>query len=209
MAIAPPIRKYPAPPERRLWNRDEFARAEESGVFQPDERLELIEGDIIAKELPLRPPHANAMARTFNCLRAAFSQDFAVRNQCPLALGRLSEPMPDLAVVPGLDDDYSDDHPETAALIVEVAESSLRLDRNEKASLYARAGVTDYWILNLIDRTLEVHRKPTPDRAGKYGYRYSDVFSLSELESIAPLASSGVNILVADLLPRKHPDAGS
>jgi Uma2 family endonuclease len=80
----------------------------------------------------------------------------------PLALGPASEPEPDIAVVTGSPHDYLHAHPATALLIVDVADASLTFDRTKKASVYARAGILDYWIVNLIDQVVEVHRNPEP-----------------------------------------------
>lgn len=104
------------------------------------------------------------------------------------------EPEPDLAVVPGGPRDHLDEHPSAAALVVEVAESSLDYDRREKAGLYARAGFVEYWIVNLRDRCLEVHRQPSP--AG-----YGEVTSLAADVTISPIEAPGARIAIASLLP--------
>src|SRR2546421_7034630 len=104
MAIAPPLSRRPPPPARRLWTREEFDRAEGSGVFGPEERLELIEGEIITKELPLNPPHATAQSRTQRVLTSVFYEGYVVRGQSPLALGPRNKPIPDIAVVRGSED---------------------------------------------------------------------------------------------------------
>src|SRR5438034_4887525 len=99
-----------------------------------------------------------------------------------------SEPEPDVAVVPGRPDAYSRAHPSRPVLTVEVSESSLAVDRQRKGSLYARAGLADYWVLNLVDRVLEVYREPVPDPAGPFGWRYAsrEVFDASAW--VTPLA---------------------
>ena len=111
----------------------------------------------------------------------------------PLNLGRDSDPEPDLAVVRGRIEDYSD-HPTTALLIVEVSDTTLRLDRR-KAGLYAAAGIAEYWIVNLNERQVEVHRSPQAD--GEYAERRV----ISAGESLAPLGRSTLSIKVMDLLP--------
>ncbi len=85
--------------------------------------------------------------------------------------------------------------------MVEVAESSLAFDRGHKGSLYARAGVADYWIVNLVDEVLEVYRRPALDRSAEFGWRYLDVQALRPGTTIAPLARLDVTVAVADLLP--------
>ncbi len=119
----------------------------------------------------------------------------------PLALGEHSEPEPDVAVVAGEPEDYIAAHPSTAALVVEVADASLPLDRRFKATIYARAGLREYWIVNLVDRVLEVHREPrvATDAADDWSYRSVDL--LRPPLHVTPLAAPGVRILVADLLP--------
>jgi Uma2 family endonuclease len=96
---------------------------------------------------------------------------------------------------------YKDAHPTTAVLIVEVAEASLTYDRTEKASLYAKAGIQDYWGLNLINRRLEVRRTPIVDSTQPFGFGYASVTILTETEFVAPLALAQAKIASADLLP--------
>ena len=118
-----------------------------------------------------------------------------------MALGEHSEPEPDVAVVAGKPQDYIVAHPSTAALVVEVADSSLRLDRRFKAAVYARAGLHEYWIVNLVDRTLEVYREPQPvaDAADDCIYRSVDV--LRPPATVMPRAAPTARIPVADILP--------
>jgi Uma2 family endonuclease len=104
-------------------------------------------------------------------------------------------------VVPGSFRDYVARHPSRPVLVIEVSESSLALDREYKGSLCARAGLADYWIVNLVDRVLEVYREPAPDSAASFGWRYRSIEVLAPVASVSPLASSGVTIRVADLLP--------
>jgi Uma2 family endonuclease len=134
-------------------------------------------------------------------LRMAFGPGWLVRAQDPIALDAESEPEPDVAVVPGLPRDYLAEHPARPALLVEVAESSLAFDRGHKGSLYARAGIADYWIVNLVDEVLEVYRRPALDRSAEFGWRFLDVQILRRGTTIAPLARPDVTVAVADLLP--------
>ena len=134
-------------------------------------------------------------------LRVAFGPGWIVRTQGPVALDDESEPEPDVAVVRGTRRDYASGHPAWPALPVEVTESSLALDREQKGSLYARARVADYWILNLIDGVLEVYREPTPADEAQYGWRYRTVSTLQPADIISPLAAPAAHISVADLLP--------
>ena len=119
----------------------------------------------------------------------------------PVVLDDESAPEPDLVVVSGTRTDYRESHPGRPALVVEAADSSLDFDRQHKGSLYARGGVQDYWIVNLIDRVLEVYRDPGPDPRAPYGWRYQSAQTLTPPAVIAPLALPSVRIPVTDLLP--------
>jgi Uma2 family endonuclease len=117
--------------------------------------------------------------------------------QLPIALDEESEPEPDVSVVGGPLADADPALPSGALLIVEVSDSSLALDRTEKASLYARAGIADYWILNLVERVLEVHREPMPASTAPHGRRYRQVHRLAAGDVVSPLAALRSRIPVA------------
>jgi hypothetical protein len=119
----------------------------------------------------------------------------------PVAALRAFASEPDVAVVSGAPDDYAHAHPSRPVLTVEVAESSLALDRQRKGSLYARAGLADYWVLNLIDRVLEVYREPVADSAAPFGWRYSRGEVLDASGRVTALAAPGSSIPVLQLLP--------
>jgi Uma2 family endonuclease len=183
-------------PERiRRWTRAEYDRLIDLGVFESGEHLELLDGHLIVSE-PQGTLHATAVGLVEDALRACFGAGWVVRGQMPVALDDESEPEPDVAVVPGARRDYTAEHPARPVLVVEVAESSLAIDRGTKATLYARAGLADYWILNLVDRVLEVYRHPAPGV-----WRYREVTILGETSWIAPLARPDAPIEIAALLP--------
>jgi len=182
----------------RRWTRREYGRLIDVGVLHEDDAIELLEGRLVVAE-PQHTPHATAIDLAGEALRQAFGPGWRVRVQLPLGLGRDSEPEPDVAVVRGDARDFLVDHPTTAALVVEVADASLQLDRRVKARIYARAGITDYWIVNLVDRVVEVHRDPLS--AGRRGSRYRDVTAVPADERIVPLAAPFASIAIADLLP--------
>jgi Uma2 family endonuclease len=117
-----------------------------------------------------------------------------------VALDDESEPEPDVALVPGRVRDYHREHPARPVLVVEVAESSLLLDRRHKGSLYARARLSDYWIVNLVDRVLEVYREPVADPESVFGWRYASRQVLRAEAFVTPLAAPSVRIAVSDLL---------
>jgi Uma2 family endonuclease len=169
-------------------------------VFQPGDPVELLGGDLVVGE-PQTSAHYTAIGLVDSALHAALGREWLIRSQGPLALDDESEPEPDVALVPGGWRDYSHEHPARPVLVVEVALSSLRLDREHKGSLYARAGVGDYWVLNLIDRVLEVYREPIADTAASFGWRYATLDRLEADASVTPLAAPDARILVRDLLP--------
>jgi Uma2 family endonuclease len=181
----------------RRWSRREYERLTDQGFFRADERLELIEGQLIFKE-PQNTPHVAAVALAADALRAAFGPGWFIRQQFPIALDDWSEPEPDISVVPGSPRDYLPAHPDRPVLIVEIAESRLGFDRGTKAPIYARAGVADYWIVNLVDRVLEIYRDP--QRSGRQ-WRYRSGERVGPDGEVSPLAAPGVRIRVADLLP--------
>jgi Uma2 family endonuclease len=184
----------------RRWKRVEYERLIETGFFQPGDPIELIGGQLIVAE-PQGSYHFTAIQAVEEMLRATFGQGWQVRGQGPVALDDESEPEPDVAVVSGSFQDYATAHPSRPVLVVEVSESSLAFDRHHKGSLYARAGLDDYWIVNLVDQVLEVHRNPGPDPAASFGWRYQSVEALQREASVSLLALPGVHIRVADLFP--------
>jgi Uma2 family endonuclease len=170
------------------------------GVFRPGEPLELLGGELVVGE-PQNSAHSTAIGLVDDALRAALGPGWVVRSQCPIELDDESEPEPDVAVTHGNRRSYSLQHPSRPALVVEVAESSLALDREHKGSLYARARLDDYWIVNLIDRVLEIYRRPVPDTSAPFGWRYASKEVLSAASFVELLAAPGARILVSDLLP--------
>lgn len=172
----------------------------EAGVFRPDERVELIGGRIVAMS-PQNSPHFTAIRLVEEALRTIFGAGYDVRVQGPLDLSPSSQPEPDIAVVRGTVRDYASAHPTTALLVVEVSESSLAFDRGEKASLYANAGIPEYWIMNLVDRRLDVYRDPVPMPGQSYGHGYQSYTPYFAVDTVTPLAASQGSLGVADLLP--------
>ena len=184
----------------RRWTRAEYEHLIEIGIFRPGEPVELMDGDLVVSE-PQGTAHCTAIGLVEDALRAALPAGWFVRSQGPLALDDDSEPEPDVALIPGARRAYAQQHPARPALVIEVSESSLALDRDYKGSLYARAHLDDYWIVNLIDRVLEVCREPVPDAAASFGWRYRSVRALGRETSVAPLASPDTPVRVVDLLP--------
>lgn len=197
--MATPKAKLVFPAQVHRWTVDEYHKVGATGLFD-DRRVELIEGDIFDMATMLSP-HATSVTLADDVIRQAFGGGWVVRVQVPLTISEITEPMPDIAVVAGKTRDFKDAHPKSAALVVEIAESSVDHDRNVKAGLYAQAEVQDYWILNLIERRLEVYRHPIADTKSKTGYSYAEKLIFSEGDSVSPIAKTDVTIAVADLLP--------
>jgi Uma2 family endonuclease len=183
----------------RRWTRVEYDRLIDLGAFDGD-NIELIGGQLVVAE-PKGAYHTSAISTVEYALRAVLPPDWIVRTQAPVSLDDESEPEPDLVVVPGRPEDYRHAHPARPPLVIEVADSSLAFDRAYKGSLFARAGIQDYWIVNLVDRVLEVYRDPVADAAAVYGWRYRTVTPLAPRDVVAPLAFTSSRLAVADLLP--------
>ncbi len=186
--------------QTRRFTRIEYERLTELDFFQPDERLELIDGLLVIRE-PQDTPHATGVRLVGRALRTVFGTGWIVDSQLPVALDDYSEPEPDVAVVPGDPRDYRETHPSRPVLIVEIAESRLAFDRRYKSSLYARAGIGDYWVVNVVEHVLEVHRDPVADATAPYGFGYRSITRLAAPASVTPLAAPSASIPVADLLP--------
>ena len=153
---------------------------------------------MVVKE-PQGSRHVSAVGLVAEALRVAFGSGWFVQVQCPIALDDRSEPEPDVCVVRGSPRDYRDALPTRPALIVEVAVSGLRIARSRKAMMYARAGIEDYWIVNVAGRTLEIHRDPAPAMGSRSRYRAVQAFGIDD--TVSPLAMPSAQIAVADLLP--------
>jgi len=181
------------------WTRVEYERLVDLGLFQRNP-VELIAGQLVVAE-PQGSYHATALGAADDALRAILPPGWIVRTQMPVALDDASAPEPDLVVVSGSRISYREAHPSRPALALEVADSSLEFDRLQKGSLYARAGVQDYWIVNTVDRLLEIYRDPVPDASAPYGWRYSSSTWLAPTAVAVPLALPSVRIAVSTLLP--------
>jgi Uma2 family endonuclease len=181
--------------DTRRWTREEYERLVEQGFFHPEERLELVEG-VIYEMTPQSSYHATGVRLAERALRPFYEQGFDMRCQMPLALGLDSEPEPDIAIVLGEPRDYLIAHPTTAVLVVEIADSSLLHDRKRKTRLYARVGIPEYWINNLVKGCLEVYREPEEGS-------YKSHRILREGDSVSPLSRPEAAIPVASLLLRR------
>lgn len=174
----------------------EYLRLVETGVLGEDDRVELLEGVIVAMT-PSNPPHAAAVMKTTFALMRAVAEHATVRTQCDFIASKWSVPEPDVAVVPGTLDVYAASHPRHALLLVEVSDSSIVQDRLSKSRIYAGAGIPEYWIVNLREMLVEVMRGPDPATAL---YRDTQIANSGEMLELAALP--GVRVAVAELLPQ-------
>jgi Uma2 family endonuclease len=187
-------------PRTRRWKRVEYERLVDLGVFEPGERLELLDGLLAVRE-PQGSRHAAGIRRVVEALRRALGEAWQIDSQLPIALDDDSEPEPDVSVVARDSAAYRHGHPSRPVLVVEVAESSYEVDRHYKMSLYARAGVPEYWIVDVARDRLEVHRDPVASSEATLGWAYSRVEILSRSGTVRTLLAPERPIRVEHLLP--------
>ena len=173
----------------------EYHRMIAAGILQEDDRVELIEGELI-EMAPIGPYHASLSSRLICELGYATEGRAIAWSQNPIWLGSQSEPQPDFALLRNHPRRYRDrlPGPQDILLIIEIADNSLRYDREVKAPLYARAGLPEYWIVNLADRQIEVYQNPDPALG-----RYQSIQAVTT-GALAPAAFPDVEISVSALL---------
>lgn len=198
MALADPIPQNPdgedLPLRPRLWTADEYLHAAEAGIFGEDERLELLEGEIVYMS-PQGVRHLQSVTRINRWLGRVLPDGLDLLVQSTTRMTPMSVPEPDFAVVKRSVDDLTVlPQASDLLLVIEVSDSTLSTDRNRKARIYSSAGIAEYWIVNLRSRVLEVHREPAED-----GYRL--IRRYGEIEEVEP--PFGGSVLVSDLLPKK------
>ncbi|MGB3654948.1 MAG: Uma2 family endonuclease [Rivularia sp. (in: cyanobacteria)] len=179
----------------RLWTVEEYHRMAEAGIFDEDERVELLEGKIICKD-KIGTAHRSAVGRIDYLLKNLLENQAWVSIQDPIQLDDYSEPEPDIAVVKIDSLDYADHHPipDEVYLVIEVADTTFKKDCETKGKAYAAAGIVDYWVLDVINRQLHVFRQPSEN-----GYKSEVV--LRENESISPLSFPDLSINILEMLP--------
>lgn len=170
-----------------------------AGVFDEDDPVELVEGALVFK-MPKNPPHESSIGRFNDAVIRLIGPEWILRLQAPITLVD-GEPEPDVAIVRAPRNLYDERHPAPSdvALLVEVAFSSLANDRGIKLRSYARAGIAHYWIINLVDRAIEVYEHPKSNLP-EPAYAPARVFGIGESITL-PATVGGASIKVADLLP--------
>ena len=181
--------------ERHRITLDEYHRMAEAGVFDPESRIELVDGELIEMP-PIYPPHASSVDAIVRLFTTRLAERAWVRCQHPVTLRPSSEPQPDVVLARPDARRYYDRHPEAPEtfLAVEVADISLAYDRSKKAALYARSGIAEFWIVDLVHEELIVHREPA-------GAWYGSIETYRRGDVIAPIAFPGDAFAVEELLP--------
>lgn len=170
---------------------DKYHRMIESGIFTEDDRVELLEGDVVERP-PISSRHAGCVNRLSRIFVLGVDDRAIVRIQNPITLGDLSEPEPDVVVAKDTTGGYWDAHPtaQDVLLLIEVSDSSHRYDDSVKLPLYARHGVREVWQVDLVSETLTVHREPV-------GETYRSVTTVRRGDTVAPEALPDLQVPVA------------
>ena len=182
----------------RRFTVDEYVRMGDAEILQPDERVELVDGQLWVSS-QVTPLEATVRQLLERALRPVFKKGAHIRPHFPLIVDEWSMPEPDVAVVRGAADDYLHDHPKHALLVVEISETTLRIDRKKKLPVYAKAGIKDYWIVSLVEDVVEVYREPRKT-SGKLEWTYKSVKRVTVKGSVSPLAAPRSKIAVASFM---------
>jgi Uma2 family endonuclease len=180
-------------PQRR-WSVDEYHRMIAAGILTSSDRVELLEGHII-EMVPQEPPHASTTSSFGNDFVVLFASRAWVRQQLPITIAPNSEPEPNIAVVRIDPNRYRNHHPipEDVYLLIEVSDSTLNYDRDRKAKVYAKANISEYWVIDVNQRQLLVFREPQGDT-----YQVEQVLGMDD--AIAPFMFPDVVVELASLL---------
>ncbi len=179
---------------------DEYHRLIDWGFFVGNDRVELIRGEII-KMSPKRTPHSVCNSLLLKELILSLGDRANIRGQEPIIIPPDSEPEPDLVIATKKDNNYLSSHPLAAdiLLLIEIADSTLKYDRETKLSLYAEAGISNYWIFNLVDNNLEVYSQPFQDNKGQFGYRSKQIILSNETINLPDF--NDVNLDLSKVFP--------
>ncbi|WFP51642.1 Uma2 family endonuclease [Methylomonas sp. EFPC3] len=181
-------------PQKHLTDIAEWHRMGEAGIFPPESRLELIEGEILTMA-PIGFNHAGHINRLNHILNRLLGDQAVVSVQNPIQLGDLSEPEPDFLLLKPNADFYTTRHPNAVdvLLLIEVSDSTLRFDREQKRRLYATHQIPEYWIVNLIDNCLEIYRQPDDGD-------YQKQTTLAKADTVNLVVLPEIQVRVADIL---------
>ena len=174
-------------PQPYRWTREQFNEMGDMGLFEGRRSL-LINGEILSMPA-MKEAHRASLILADQALREAFGSQFFLSMQCPFDIGKATDPEPDIAVIRGGIRDFAGQGLTEAALIMEISDTTYSYDRREKASLYASAGVQDYWIVRLKTRQLEVRRQPQADDTQPFGFGYSELTLHESNTLVQPLAA--------------------
>jgi Uma2 family endonuclease len=200
MSIAPPLFSPPPPaiPDEAIFRLEvtQYHAMVQAGILTEDDPVELLEGWLVAK-MPKNPAHRIATHQVLQVLVRVLPENWYADSQEPITTED-SEPEPDVMVVRGHTRDYADRHPgpTDVALVVEVADTTLRRDRTLKQRLYARAGIPEYWIVNLVDRCVEVYTNPAAA-----GYQHQQSCGPDEAVPVVLDGHEAGRVPVPSLLP--------
>lgn len=183
------------PLEKRRFTVAEYYRMAEAGILSEDERIELLEGEIV-EMTPIGSRHAACVISLTRLFSHEAGERALVSVQNPVRLSHYSEPQPDLMLLRPRQDHYAAAHPQPqdVLLIVEVAHTSLEIDHRVKIPLYAASGIREVWLVNLEEDVVQTFQEPTAD-----GYRETRPYRRGEL--LAPAALPEIEIAVADIIP--------
>lgn len=184
------------PATKHRFTVDDYYRMGDAGVFPPGRRVELLEGEIIDM-MPVGPFHSGVVNQLTDFFTLCAHRRWLVTNQNPVRLNSHSEPQPDLIIVRFAEDYYKGRHPtpDDVLLLIEVADSSLDYDRGDKLAAYGKAGIEEYWLVNLEEQCVEIHREP-------HFTGYTSTRVLKPGDHAAPSAFPDVIVDLAELLRR-------
>lgn len=190
---------------RKKFTLEEYHRLIDWGFFAGHDRVELVRGEIIAMS-PKRTPHSVCNSLLLKKLILSLGEQAIVRGQEPIIIPPNSEPEPDIVIARQKDDNYLSSHPapQDILLVIEISDSTLKYDQQTKLSLYAEAGINNYWIFNLADCNLEVYSQPFEYSKGQSGYRSKQIILSNETINLPDFDHiNNINLDLSDLFPKQ------
>jgi Uma2 family endonuclease len=183
---------------KHRFSSDQFLRMAEAGILPPDARIELLDGEIVPMS-PIGPRHSASTKLLLRALLAHLTDGWHMGIQDPVDLDSCSQPQPDISIIRGKPEDYSQHHPTAAdiGLLIEVADSSLELDTGVKRALYAASGIPEYWVVDLINCIIEQSTLPGPG-----GYGSTEIHGM--LDSVTATVVNGLSVQVSAIFPQER-----